>query len=144
MQKLCKFGLEIRGWMGILRSLKLFCPFQQMRSISNILSACWNETLELIHRSEQGVAVWGPTCRFSPSVFSSSVCCCRRWRHSVLSADSRSAMSLSKTRSCGEKKPLFSWDYHVKNQTKPPPVNPVSQTTVCLSVFVSRNAAKYN
>lgn len=37
------------------------------------------------------------TCRFSPSCFSAAVCCCRRFRHSALSADSRSTISLSKT-----------------------------------------------
>ena len=38
------------------------------------------------------------TCRFSPSCFSESECCCRRFRHSVLSAESRSTISLSRTR----------------------------------------------
>lgn len=38
------------------------------------------------------------TCRLSPSRFSESQCCCRRLRHSVLSAESRSTISLSRTR----------------------------------------------
>ena len=38
------------------------------------------------------------TCRLSPSRFSESQCCCRRLRHSVLSAERRSTISLSRTR----------------------------------------------